>query len=456
MNRRKAWLIAMFRVTAACAVVAIVGYYYYVKYTVAPGEAPAGPRSSLPPAFQPVLPEPPGEPVLNRIALVGKDFQIFTVSPDGEDLLQITDAELRFALPTWSLDGRRLAFTGLAHHGYGGLFVSPSSRGAPTLLAPSRQVQPIYLNWAPDSASIAYIISEGRGLALREVKLSNPESNRRRGISAGHHYWAWSPDAEGLLSHPRGNLILNRQEKTTRLVKNDAATRLFAAPAYSSDGKTAYYVASDAPNEPAIMALDTQKLTSKKVSSVKGYCRLVLSPDNRYLAYVQTSGMQPPLTGPAHLIDLTTGEKSTPVNFDVAAIFFSPDGKRMALLTPLQEAQAAAVLPGGEDASREGRPDHRDPMTRDVRYQWWVYDLATGESAPVASLRLTRILAILTLYYDQMYPSHSFWSPDSRSLVTASQPLGQGATAQVWVLDADGKKPPLAVADGRFAVWSPQ
>ena len=143
-------------------------------------------------------------------------------------------------------------------------------------------------------------------------------------------------------------------------------------------------------------------------------------------------------------------------------MFFSPDGKRIALLTPLQEAKSAVVLPGGDEIESTGPRRRSGPRRwgggrlRSVPYQWWIHDRASGETTALASLRMPGALAQLMMYFDQFSPSHAFWSPDSRYLVTASRPSGRGATAQIWVVDTEENEPPVAVAEGRFAVWSPQ
>jgi len=460
MDKHKGWLVATFRITAACAVVVIVGYYFYATYTAVPQEIPkevpeavAG-RASNPEqsAIQLEAPEAAAQPAENKIALLGNDFQIFTVSPDGKDLLQITQNRFQFGLPTWSPDGRRLAFRGVAGRGRGGLFASPTDRSAPTLLAPR---PPTYFNWSPDSTSVTYLIAAQGGMALHEVSVSDPHDNQRRGVSLPF-YWAWSPEPDTLVSHQGNRVEFSRGEETVRVTSPDSAARRFSAPVCSQDGKTAYYVAGDQSDELAIMAFDTRSFTSRLVSPVEGYCRMVLSPDSRYLAYVRSGGSLSTRAGKAYLIDLTTGEKSQPVDFNVAAIFFSPDGKRLAILSPPQEVEPGAVLPGGDETQRTGRMRGRRRAPGGVPYQWWIHDLTSGETSALVSLRMPGVLAQVMDYFDQMHPSHSFWSPDSRYLVTASRAMGRDEKAQVWVVDTEQIEPPVAVADGRFAVWSPQ
>lgn len=89
----------------------------------------------------------------------------------------------------------------------------------------------------------------------------------------------------------------------------------------------------------------------------------------------------------------------------------------------------------------------------DSRYQWWIHDLTTGEISALASLRTPKMLDQVMMYFDQIAPSHSFWSPHSRYVVTASRARRGDAIAQIWVIDSEGKEPPVAIADGHFAVW---
>ena len=52
------------------------------------------------------------KPVSNKIAFVGNDDNVWLVSPNGNDLNQITNDGKGYRFPTWAPDGNYLAYIG--------------------------------------------------------------------------------------------------------------------------------------------------------------------------------------------------------------------------------------------------------------------------------------------------------------------------------------------------------
>ena len=160
---------------------------------------------------------------------------------------------------------------------------------------------------------------------------------------------------------------------------------------------------------------------------------------------------------------------------------WAPDGESLAVLkgNPLEnESTVWRIAADGtsEELLASGRylmlmwsPDGKkmllaqrsDEITS--RFQWSVMDLATKEITDVIEFTPSGEIEQLHLFFDQYSESHTFWSPDSSSIVFAGllhEPLPRQEDRArgddtVWVVGIDGAEPPHAVADGFLAFWSP-
>ena len=98
------------------------------------------------------------------------------------------------------------------------------------------------------------------------------------------------------------------------------------------------------------------------------------------------------------------------------------------------------------------------------RAHWSVIDVNTGKITQLATFTPTLSLQQMILFFDQYSASHTFWSPNSQSMVFAGvlhgpipdEGTGAGPIERIWVVDVDGDTQPRAIADGSFAFWSPQ
>ena len=128
----------------------------------------------------------------------------------------------------------------------------------------------------------------------------------------------------------------------------------------------------------------------------------------------------------------------------VASMYWSPDGKKLALLSLGQTTD-------GESANAGMLAS---PLPQGLSLRWWVYDVEADKLEPVVSFTPTAAFLQTVPYFDQYHLSLTFWSPDSRYLVvtkTEDEKMDQGS---VWVVDTTGKDDPLKVGSGSLAVWS--
>ena len=130
---------------------------------------------------------------MNRIAYVGNDGNLFTINPDGTDISQLTNTDLRvgpagpvlaqtaqtqlfYAWPTWSPDSSKIAASLVAVSGNDvrlSVEVIDVADGGSTRVytnqpntASIARGAPHYLYWAPDSAKITFLAAEPTVLTL--------------------------------------------------------------------------------------------------------------------------------------------------------------------------------------------------------------------------------------------------------------------------------------------------
>ena len=127
------------------------------------------------------------------------------------------------------------------------------------------------------------------------------------------------------------------------------------------------------------------------------------------------------------VMDLVTGEVTLVTAEPVAAFFWSPSGDRLLYLA------AEETL--------------RGTLTR-----WWTWDddgtVRLDAFAP--SLEFARDYLP---FFDQFARVSTPWSPDGSQFVYAG--MNQDGEAGIWVQSADGAIPPILIADGVYAIWSP-
>ncbi|MGI8909602.1 MAG: TolB family protein [Rubrobacteraceae bacterium] len=172
------------------------------------------------------------------------DLEIFTMNPDGAALKQLTFNTADELDPTYSPDGKRIAYTGF--DGDHEIFTIPASGGAPTNVT-NNATEDLDPSYSPDGSAIAYEDFDGADDEIVKIPASGgTPANVTSNVTADRDpvfspngeriaYTGFDSDAEVFTIPASGGAPTNVTENTT----DDFG------PAYSPGGKRISYWTED-------------------------------------------------------------------------------------------------------------------------------------------------------------------------------------------------------------------
>jgi Tol biopolymer transport system component len=403
------------------------------------------------------------EPGSGLIVYVGTDHNIYTIDPNGENLLAVTgdalsNAEgggesLVYQQPTWSPDSNRVAF------------IQTGSRGIRTQMATlftalpdgsdlvetysSESQFPFYLYWSPDSQRLSFLTTGGSepGLVLYVVP---PQGGEAQKLDIGQpFYWDWSPDSHAILIHTGGPTRLNPDARLALLdldddiveTELDLQPTFFQAPAWSPDGEKWLLAAESNSEGEGLLLTDTKGEVLSVLRSVDDSIAFSWSPDGEWVAYISedNSGTQD-ITRKLVYLDPERVDESQSAEHDlVIAYFWSPDSHKIAYFVP------SLSIPSGQRASLRLQESQ-------FSLELNVIDVQTGISKRLIEFTPTDDFLNIMPYFDQYQRSATIWSPDSTDLVISA--LDLDGEPGIYVIETTEVSETRRLASGRLAFWS--
>jgi TolB protein len=182
---------------------------------------------------------------------VGLHMEIHVVNADGSELKKLTDSPIPSCdyCPTWSPDGKKIAFTSRRDGNYE-VYVMNSDGSEQKRLTHSPALDAACL-WSPDGTKMTFVSSTA---GHHELCVMNPDGTGKKRLAhsaISAHGGFWSPDGEKItygLGHSRretGKIanveiyVMNSDGSEQRRLTNTAA--LDASPRWSPDGRRIVY-----------------------------------------------------------------------------------------------------------------------------------------------------------------------------------------------------------------------
>ncbi|MGH7923323.1 MAG: TolB family protein, partial [Candidatus Binatus sp.] len=308
-----------------------------------------------------------------------------------------------YGWPTFSPDGKRIAYSAETHKPAGDSFavwVYDLARLRPMLIFESRSERIVYLAWTPDGQHLSLLLGEPRelSLVLAEVKESTPVRIVTTGVPL---YFDWNDHADEVALHTLA-LDPDRSERVAlmsltptsqNIVKVLSSGRTpFRTPAWSPDGKHLAYIANNHAESNIVVADADASHPRSVVSLPVGENSFVWAPDSAHLAYSTAITPQDPTYHGIKLVEIATANSKWLTKDAVAAFFFAPDSRHVAFI---------------------GVPEDKP------YYTWSVVDVKTGAEKALGNFLATPDESAAYRYFDQLAVSHTIWSPDSSSFIYA-------------------------------------
>ena len=401
----------------------------------------------------------PPDYTVNRIAVVGSDARIRTYSPDGTGELLITPDDGVFTWPTWSPNGRDIAYSRVTRDAQGQQFIALDSydrisqeysvvhQGDPGFAGLLAEGVVHYPLWSPDSKKLAFVVvTQSHGLSLY-LSDRTTDDDPRYLLDSGPLWMSWSSDSGHLAVHRGGQHFLvtiddDPKAKSLWLEPSDG----YRVPAWrpghdviaaSSPVGTLAHGVYTVPVWPVDNKVDI------KAAAVGGQNTAFLwSSDGSHLAVADDArlalyGRTPVLVYRGlRILDGVSFQETVRVDQNVLAYFWSPDGSRIAF---------AALRGPGRGLG------------------WTLLDVATGAIEELVDFIPSPDQMTVFQFFDQYAYSHQPWSPDSRYLVFAGilrdravdAGLRSQSASRVYVLDTGPMRTIEVLAPGILAFWSP-
>jgi TolB protein len=220
--------------------------------------------------------------------------------------------------------------------------------------------------WSPDGRELAYVSFEKQKAVIYTQVIASGQRRELANFRGTNSAPAWAPDGQSLavtLSREGGSqiFIVSRQGEVQRRLTNSSA--IDTESTFSPDGKLIYFV-SDRGGSPQVYRMAAAGGNAERVTFSGSYnISPAISPDGRSLAYISRIGG----AFRVHLMDLGSGAvKALTDSNDDERPSFSPNGR---LIVYASRAQGRDVL---MTTTLDGRIKARLASTNvDVREPVW-------------------------------------------------------------------------------------
>ena len=387
------------------------------------------------------------------IAYVGIDGNIYTMDQAGKNIVQLTsdattsdEKVLYYTHVTWAPNGHQIAYVSYSGSSIqdmeAHLYVSDANGTNTKEIFANNRMIPIFLYWAPNSKSLAFLATQTDGDS-GILRLSSLDGQVPIILDSGQPlFWAWAPSSKRLLIHSNGSdydsrisyLYLGENIVEESLSIKPAS---FQAPTFSPKGDEIMFAGVTENEESAIITLNRLDNRSRTLTTIKGVVAFEYSPNGKHVAYIDSNNSTNSwIKGTLNVME-TQGskpQKLSSIGDNVIGFFWSPDGEKIAYFkSAVKQEEIDGII------------------ERFTHLELHVLSIIDGTSKNLFSFAPTELFAALLPYIDQYQRTFTIWSPDSQYL-TFSAYTEQGPA--IFVAQAEGDFEPRILEFGMLPVWS--
>ena len=218
--------------------------------------------------------DPTWSPDGRRLAWVvgnsATSYDIWSMNADGTDKTKLTPVSSTYQYPSWSPDGRRIAY--VAHPAQSPdehLWVM-NADGSAASEVPTPGLRPTQARWSPDGRRLVFSVSGAPfGLSIVDLATHDVQSLRHGNASSP----AWSPDGRTILFSD-GNQILAIRPDGTGLRQLSTGPPQFTGVAWSRDGSSilvSHFAGNVAPPSEQVEVMRADGSGLRDITQAPGY-----------------------------------------------------------------------------------------------------------------------------------------------------------------------------------------
>ena len=223
----------------------------------------------------------------------GGDLEIYVMDGDGSNQRRVTTHPARDRLPTWSPDGKKIAFVSNrknANKDHSQIWVIDADGKNPDRLTDG--LGDTYPDWSPDGTKIVYDVFPA-GIAVMDADGKDKRLLTRLGAHP-----SWSPDGKRIVYAFDQIYVMDADGGNSEQLTHDVGFKRL--PSWSHDGKRIAYVGNN-----VIWVMDSDGKNPRQLTEHKTEEHPTWSPDSESIAF-HSFGRDPGIIG-IYEVDVTSG-----------------------------------------------------------------------------------------------------------------------------------------------------